>query len=225
MNLYVLVEGNKTEKKVYESWLGYLFPEHESVERLEDVDQAHIFFRRGGGYPHYLQMIEAALEDIEQHGNFDHLLICADAEEDDPEVKRRELDRKIEKGPHFHAVTTIVHNCCIETWFLGHQKVFPRNPEGDFQDYLEFYNVCEDDPERMPKPEDYITTAGFHEEYLDAMFHEKEGLNGYNKRRPGIVRNDSYLMELKRRRADTDHLDSFGTFVEWANEFDVNWPS
>jgi hypothetical protein len=38
MNLYFLVEGQSTEKKVYPAWLSHLLPELNRVNNYDEVD-------------------------------------------------------------------------------------------------------------------------------------------------------------------------------------------
>ncbi len=51
MNLYFLVEGERTEKKVYRSWIRYVFPKfHEDYlkEMIREREQLHYTKKRPG---------------------------------------------------------------------------------------------------------------------------------------------------------------------------------
>ena len=39
MNLYFLVEGAQSERKVYPAWLTYLLPELQRVDNCDDVNE------------------------------------------------------------------------------------------------------------------------------------------------------------------------------------------
>lgn len=39
MNLYFLVEGKRTERKVYPAWLAYLLPELKQVKNYDEVEK------------------------------------------------------------------------------------------------------------------------------------------------------------------------------------------
>ena len=43
MNLYILVEGKNTEKKIYPSWLSYLLPQLKRVNFYDQVDKNSYF--------------------------------------------------------------------------------------------------------------------------------------------------------------------------------------
>ena len=43
MNLYFLVEGRRTEKKVYGAWIHYVFPHLRKAATIEEVESNHFF--------------------------------------------------------------------------------------------------------------------------------------------------------------------------------------
>ena len=51
MNLLFLVEGGKTEPKVYKAWLQHLFPSLTFVVRPEDMTMNTCRIIAGNGYP------------------------------------------------------------------------------------------------------------------------------------------------------------------------------
>ena len=62
----------------------------------------------------------------------------------------------------------------METWFLGNQNIFKRNPQDvTYREYIQFYNVADCDPELMGTPNDEWTKAQFHYRYLWKMFSER----------------------------------------------------
>ncbi len=91
MNLYFLVEGERTEKKVYRSWIQYVFPHLSEVFKVEDVLSNHFFMVAGKGYPSYKSRVLEALINISRHDRIDHFIICIDAEEESVDSKEREI--------------------------------------------------------------------------------------------------------------------------------------
>jgi hypothetical protein len=213
MNLYFLVEGEHTEKKVYRSWLGYTFPNLQEVDRIEDIKSNNFYMLVGYGYPSYKQRIIEALKNISQLRTIDHFFICIDTEEESIEAKMTEIEGIISEGQAFQNCHIILQNCCIETWFLGYQKMLKRNPiDEKLRGFKSFYDVSVADPENMEHPPDYGYRAPFHLDYLKAMLHE-QGLN-YNKSKPGCVLEKHYFNALIRRNTKTNHIQTFGSLIE-----------
>lgn len=212
MNLYFLVEGRRTEKKVYSAWIHYVFPHLRKAATIEEVESNHFFMISGNVYPSYFSRIPAALEDIVRHGAIDHLFICVDAEEDSVEAKMNEIGKIISNGPSFPNCHIIIHNCCMETWFLGYSKMLRRNPHREqLREFKRFYDVSRDDPEQMGCPPEYEFRAQFHVAYLKEMLRER-GLS-YTKSRPRCVTEKYYFDALVERNAKTGHINSFGHLI------------
>lgn len=209
MSFYFLVEGAQTEKRVYRAWMSYAFPHYYEVSRLEDLHGNTFLLLAGYGYPSYLTHIQAALHDIERHQHVDYFFVCVDAEDHSAESKRHEIMALAPDAfPRVrHAV--IVHDCCIETWFLGNDRMVKRFPDSEqLRAWKAFYDVSRDDPEGMRYPPSHSYRAHFHLDYLKAMFREHD--LAYSKKHPGAATHQSYLQALIRRHAQTNHLRSFG---------------
>ncbi len=212
MNLYFLVEGKRTEKKVYRAWIGHAFPHLSEANTIEGVQSNHFFLLAGNGYPSYHQRILDALEDIVRHGTIDHFLICIDAEQDSVETKISQINEQISNGPAFPNCHVVVHDCCIETWFLGNRKMLARQPQSEpLRQFKRFYDVSVDDPERMGCSPEYEVRALFHQDYLKEMLRER-GLS-YTKPRPWAVTERYYFDALVERNAQTGHLRTFGRLI------------
>lgn len=213
MNLYVLVEGRRTEKKVYRAWMQSVFPLLTEVAKIEEVKANHFFMLAGDGYPSYKQRILEALENISRHGAFDHFVICVDAEEARVEVKLQEIQGILAAGKFFPQSHVIVQNCCIETWFLGNQKMLKRQPARErLRQFKEFYDVSTNDPEQMAYPADeYEFRAHFHLDYLQEMLREQR--LRYTKANPGCVTEKCYFDALVERNRNTGHLQTFGGLI------------
>ncbi|KHD06747.1 hypothetical protein PN36_06515 [Candidatus Thiomargarita nelsonii] len=231
MNLYFLVEG-ETERKVYEKWVQYQFPHLKLVERIKDIQSNSYYIVSGGGIPAIIDRIENAFKEIKYHGIFDHFLICLDSEQLPYAVSFRriadkilEIQNKIDKK-HSFKTHIIMQHCCIETWFLGHQKMLRRNlTNSELIKYKKFYDVSQFDPELMEYPPGYLTKASFHLRYLQEMLkeHNMDNKNRqmiYTKNNPFIVIKDAhYLNALKERCETTTHLSSLKYLLDIWHDF------
>jgi hypothetical protein len=217
VNLYLIVEGRRTEPRLYRAWLPHLYPGISEVRRVEDIAGCHFFLVPGMGYPSLLHRIQAACRDC-QRWSFDHLLICADAESCEAEVHRREIEGTVLASRCTIPCTIIVADCCIETWLLGNAKVIRRHPTTEaLRDWLAWYDVRQLDPERMPSHPQHRTRAVTHKECLKGVFRER-GLN-YSEKHPGEAASPGYLEQLVARgrtsRAQgAPHLASFMSLVD-----------
>lgn len=229
MNLYFLVEGN-TEKEVYSKWLGYLVPSLEEVDSPDEALTNNYYIFSAGGYPSIVgKELEHSLEDVAKTPVYDYLVIVLDADEDTPEERSKWVCREVTKAkekltkdhvviPANCEIKVIVQNRCIETWFLGNKPVFRRNPQStELSRYIEFYDVSQSDPERMPKPPNHgVSTADFHLNYLKLVLRERR--LRYTKQRPGDVLERHYLGQLKARLSDNpDHLPTLKGFFDFCD--------
>ena len=183
------------------------------VSTIEEVQNNQFFIIAGMGYPSYTQRIRDALRDIANHSAFDHFFICVDAEEMEVTAKVAEIQFILDSGPAFPNCHIIVHNCCLETWFLGHAPMLRRNPDSEeLRQFKAFYDVSENDPEHMACPTEYETKAQYHYEYLKAMLREQHLT--YSKQLPGCTAEKHYFTALVERYKATQHIQSFGRLVE-----------
>jgi hypothetical protein len=220
MNVYFLVEGKRTEMKVYPKWLDILIPQLKRVQWHHEVIINNYYIFTGDGFPSLLDNhLRNSVEDINSSGNFDYLVICLDSDDETiSERKKQVLDfieeEKIELNPTTELVI-IVQNKCFETWFLGNTKIFKNNPDSSFLlDCTKHYNVKIEDPELMEKPVDFEqTTAIFHSTYLQEIFTERK--IRYSKKNPQEVTEEYFLKELIKRNEKTDHIKSFRNFIDF----------
>ena len=202
MNFYIIVEGEGTEPILYPSWLEILTPKYSQIYHFKEVKNNNYFLFSGGGIPHIYNHTANAIKDINKYGGYDFLIVCMDSEELTTDSRKEKLvthlkDNHIELNSSCELIV-IVQNVCIETWFLGNQKVFKRNPSGEkFREYSHFYNVEFDDPELMPAYNSFTRKAHFHEAYLREML--KEHNISYRKSKPNSVTEEYYLQELQKR--------------------------
>lgn len=218
MNLYFLVEGNSTEKKVYPAWLAHLLPELQRVRNYDEVVKNNYYLFSGGGYPSIYDHITNAIEDIRSVGTYDYLVVCLDAEERTIIDSKQEIydllqSRNINMGST--QLVLIIQNRCIETWFLGNRKIYSRNPQSSpLLDYTRFYDVSINCPELMGRYDNFNTHAQFHKHYLRKLFEAKT--ISYSEKRPGDVTEQFYLNELSKRIEDRpQHLPTFNEFIQF----------
>lgn len=218
MSLYVVVEGRRTEPKIYRAWLPLLIPGLLPVARIEDAMDHHFYIVAGRGYPSYLDRIHDAVEDLRLPDSpFTHLVICADAEESTRAERHAEIERVIIDAGCPVPYTVVVADCCLETWLLGHRKLVRRNPQDpELRSYLEHYDVVTEDPERMPLHAAHRTRAQLCFRYLRAVFRERK--QRYSKDDPGSAITESYLDALKDRASPPPrglgHLASFAHLLD-----------
>ncbi len=212
MNLCFFLEGRRTEPKVYRAWVKPVFPQLTEVGIISDVQRDNYLLISGYGYPQLLNRVDEILVDITRHGGIDHFFICLDAEDDPPEDRAREIETRLARKPSNTLHHIIIHNCCIETWFLGNSRLMKKNPQSErLRRFKEFYDVSVKCPELMECPAGYGVKAHFHLDYLKEMMIEK-GLS-YTKENPREVQKRTYLAALAKRHDKTGHLESFGWLV------------
>jgi len=218
MNIYFLVEGKRTESKVYPKWLSHLLPDLSQVKTPDEANQKNYFLISGEGFPRLLdRQLRNSIEDVNSSGNYNYLVVCLDADEQTISERVQEVNNFILKeGLKLKncQLEIIVQNRCIETWFLGNKRAFPRHPvDGEFIEYSRFYDVSLEDPELMGIFTGFNTHAQFHHRYLKKMLLEKN--IRYTKVNPrGVVELD-YINQLIRRTKQTQHLDSLKTFLDF----------
>ena len=213
MNLYFLVEGKQTERKVYPKWLSILSPQLTQITFAKDVTKNNFYLISGEGYPSLLHHLKNAVEEVNEIGNYDFLIVCLDAEETSIEerkatiidfLKRENLQLKQGK------LIIIVQNPCFETWFLGNRKIFKRNPQSTV--------LQPNDPELMSSRNKEQTKAQFHHDYLKEIFTERNIT--YTKKNPGTVCDASFLQELIKRSQETGHLLSFKELLDFCQSLE-----
>ncbi len=81
MNLYFLVEGRRTERKVYPMWLSILKPEIKRVNYAVDAASNNYYLISGEGYPLLFNQLRNSILEVNEIGKYDYLVLCLDAEE------------------------------------------------------------------------------------------------------------------------------------------------
>ncbi|MGK7895297.1 MAG: hypothetical protein AB4372_17160 [Xenococcus sp. (in: cyanobacteria)] len=224
MNIYFLLEGKKTERKVYRAWLSYLLPGITEVKTYYQAEKNNFCLYSAGGYPSVTRnYLPLAIEHINETKKFQYLVICLDADEQSVSERGQEIDDVIqEKNLDTSGVNLVkmIQNRCIETWFLGNREIFnSEQPKPEqLQEYLNYYDVLQKDPELMGNYNQKYNHAQFHEKYLDTIFKAK-GFKKYYKNNPGIVLDQDYLQELQKRVVENpEHLQTFSSFIKFCQE-------
>lgn len=213
MNVYVVVEGNSTEKKVYTKWIPYINTSLTYVDTLKLVKNNHFSILSGTGYPQYLRKIELAIEDINIHGGIDRFVVCADSDDQSYQEKYNEINNIFQSHSSSATKYIVVQHFCFETWALGNTRVFKRNPVDQLlRQYIRTYNVLNQDPEELPAYSiRSLNRSQFAFHYLKKILAERD--IRYSKRNPNHVKDRSYLDELINRFDTTSHISSFGDFL------------
>ncbi len=224
MNIYFLVEGKRTEMKVYPKWLSHLIPELKRSTSFDAVTENNYFIFSGNGFPSLLDNhLRNCVVDINNVGNYDYFVICLDADNQSiADCKQEILDFMAKENISLNARTEfkiIVQNKCLETWFLANPKLFKKNPNSDFlKECVDFYNVQKDDPELMGKLPDFEgSTSIFHSEYFRELLLEKAKVY-YSKNNPKEVVEKYFLEQLIKRSQKTSHIQSFQQFIQFCEQ-------
>lgn len=223
MNIYFLVEGKRTEMKVYPKWLSYLVPKLQRVNSHENVSSNNYYIFSGNGFPSLLNNhLRNSIEDINSTKKYDYFVICLDADEQNIEQCKQDVIDFMESEnlvlSNSIQFEIIVQNKCLETWFLGNSKIFKKNPENDFlKECVSFYDVKSEDPELMGKILDFEgSTSIFHSSYLQKLLLERN--IRYSKNNPQGVIEEYFLQNLISRNKKTGHIPSFKSFVDFCDK-------
>lgn len=214
MNILLIVEGKRTEKKLYKKWVTYIHPDLEFVSMVGELKGNKFTIISGKGFPGYYDVIKQSILDYNSLSDIDYLFICIDSEELSYSEKRNELERFIneECPPVRPGLVLIIQNHCIETWLIGNRKLNLSSAQNQgLCKYRDFYNVNTHDPEGLTSI-DERTTAQFTLDYLRLMLREK-GLP-YSKSNVSAVNNRSYFNQLVKRFKDKNHIKSFGNLLQ-----------
>lgn len=220
MNLYFIVEGRRTERRVYPAWLSYLLPELTRVDWAYQACVNNYYLFNGNGFPSLLHNhLVKSIDEINDLGIFDYLIIVLDVDDTSVDYRIEEVNdfiRKNDLSLKSSRIVIIPQNRCIETWFLGNAEVYKSNPQSkELRDYIKFYNVKDYDPEEMGVFDGFNTHAQFHAEYC-AHFLKERNIR-YTKNNPRGVTEQHYLRSLVSRNSKSNHLASFKSFIDFTS--------
>ncbi|MBI1910791.1 MAG: hypothetical protein HYS21_02200 [Deltaproteobacteria bacterium] len=215
MNIYIIFEGENGIKKLYIDWIQLINPVLNYVSDISQIDNNNFYIIAGMGYPFYLEMISAGIEDVKNNKKFNRLVIIVDSEGMSFEEKKLEIQSEIDKNGYVFDYHIVVQHFCFETWALGNRRIFRgkiKNPK--LREYKRIYDVLNNDPELLPDLKDGdINRAQFAYKYLRLILQEKFRNLTYTKSNPGPVNHPTYFSEIKKRFDETGHTASFEHFL------------
>lgn len=214
MNIYIVVEGS-TEKLVYASWIPLVNPLLKQVNYLPDVISNNFLIISGRGYPNYFEIIDNAIDEINEIGIFDRLVICVDSEDFTYQEKYDEILNHLHSRNCSVEVRVIVQHFCIEAWALGNRRIVRKEPRThELRSYKKFYNVRDHDPELLPPlSQDGLNKAQTAEKYLRVAFRDRYKNLAYSKGTPYLISYYKYFDQVKKRFFETSHIRSFAEFL------------
>lgn len=234
MNYYFLVEDSKTFYYLLPQWLEYVGFGCKLVESKDFVKHNNYIIESGHGVT---QLETKALYNaintiLDNPYIFDKLVIVVDAEDIGYENRKQRILNEIERDYLLKnikipcSIHVFVCNRCIETWLLGCSGIYPKDKENmksDFIPYYDFYNIDDNDPEKMGKPSNYQkTVATYHYQYLHALTQDiaekkhKTSLT-YRKKQGklGCVSYQEYFNSMISRIENTEDIVSFKEFYDF----------
>lgn len=234
MNYYFLVEDSETFYYLLPQWLEYIDFGCKQVECKDYVKQNNYILESGHGITQLeTKALYNAIDTILDNPSiFDKLVIIVDAEEIGYENRKQRILNEIEKDYLLKGINIpcsihiFVCNRCIETWLLGCRGIYPKdkvNMKFGFIPYYDFYNIEDNDPEKMGKPSDFKKTiAKYHYEYLHALTQDiaekrHKTLLTYRKKHKklGCVSYQEYFELMINRIERTKDIVSFKEFYNF----------
>ncbi|MFY9243150.1 MAG: hypothetical protein WAO74_08990 [Polaribacter sp.] len=217
MNLYFILEGDKTEVLLYPKWINYVLPNYSEINFENQATQDCYYIFSGGGIPSIYNHTVNAIKNINANPIYDKLIVCLDGEEIGVDARIDEIKNHIfDSGVKLNEnceIHFVVQNICIETWFLGNKKIVKKVPVGlKLREFIEHYNIIEEDPELMKKMALYRNKAHFHYSYFREILKEHNLI--YRKSKPTIVMEKSYFQQLEKRVNETEHLPTFKQLID-----------
>lgn len=215
MNIYVIVEGEVGEKKVYESWIPFVNPTLSYVSNLFDIQNNHFAVLIAGGQSLFFDVVRNGIDDVNNHGNVDRLVVAIDSEEMTYQGKYDEVQNEVSVKHCAAQIHIVVQHFCLETWALGNRRIGPHRPQNStLIKYRKMFNVAKQDPELLPPNiQENLNRAQFALKYLRLLFNERNPRITYTKSKPTHLLHSTYFSEVKKRLNDTGHIASFDNFL------------
>ncbi len=215
MNLYIVVEGEVGEKYLYRNWIPLVNPILSYVQHISMIVENNFAILSGGGFPNYFDVIEAAIDDVNNYPNIDRLVIAIDSEDLSYSEKLSEMNHHLSQFRCKAETRVIIQHFCLETWALGNRQIIRQNPQcPKLIQYKRFYNVRSADPELLPPYRlEELNRAQFAEIYLRRALNDKFRNLTYTKSNPEALLNAKYFQRVKERFEQTNHIRSFNDFL------------
>lgn len=215
MNIYVIVEGVVTEKKVYQHWIPLVNPCLSYVDHISKILNNNFSIFTGGGYPQYKTVITNAIIDVNTYGNIDRLVIAIDSEEMSYTQKYNEIHALVSQYSCSAQIVIVIQHFCFETWALGNQSIISRHPQSaKLREYINFYNITTNDPENLPAlHKEELNRSQFAKKYLKHALNDRYKNLSYSDNNPRVLLNDKYFTRVKQRVVTNNHINSFRGFL------------
>ena len=216
MNIYVVVEGEVGEKKLYKHWIPFVNPSLSYIAYPTDITVNNFYLIAGNGYPNYMNTITNAVHDVADNSNgFDRLVIAIDSEDHTYNDKYNEINSLILSLGVNIDYKIIVQHFCLETWALGNKSIYTRHTGNRIlRNYKSIFDASKDDPELLPPlPSENLNRAQFAEKYLRALLNEKFRRLTYSKKNPEVLFHHTYFQRVKTRFTADNHIASFNNFL------------
>jgi len=216
MNIHIVTEGNVGEKKVYRHWIPLVNPELTYVNHIGDILNNNFSIISGEGFPHYLDIIDNAIDDVNDMPHIDGLVIAVDSEEMSYEEKYDEIYQHTKKKICRAEMRIIIQHFCLETWALGNRIMMSTRIKNEqLRTYVRLFNVRINNPELLPSNhQENMNRAQFAMKYLKLALNEKYKQLTYSKSNPGALLNNKYFTRVKERLEQTHHIQCFQTFLD-----------
>jgi len=217
MNIYIITEGEKATKKIYQNWITYTNNQLASIDNLHDFKENNYFIFAGHGQSEFPDRVKKAIEDVNNISAIDRLVVGIDSEEKDYDEKLSEVKKWVEEQNCRVEVKYIIQHFCLETWFLGNKTLFRKKPQDpELASYISIFDVRSGDPEHLPAHnQDGLNRAKFAYRYLRASIRDiYENRKCYSKSNPGIVLENGFYSQVKERCTKIGHIKSFNGFLE-----------
>jgi hypothetical protein len=214
MNIHIVVEGVKGAAKVYQIWVPLVNPRLTYVSHISDIINDNFSIVGGGGYPQYLEIIDAAIDDVNNYRNIQRLVIGVDSEEFSYQEKYREIEDHISSLTCLAEIRIVVQHFCLETWALGNEVIVTHPHSDVLRKYVNFFNVRVRDPELLPGySEEELNRAQFAAKYLKYALNDKYRELTYSKSNPTALLHPKYFGRVRQRFQNTGHISSFAHFL------------
>lgn len=221
MKLYFLLEGKRSEAKIYPAWLASLQRPFNRLMRVDDVheDGARSFFSfSANGYPSIVSgHLRNAIADVRKHRGYDWLVVCLDTDEATALQRIAEVEAAAaELEGSATRLFVVAQSRCIESWLLGNPRLIGAAPPTYLAELRDFYDVRRGCPEVMGCPRSWPNHAQFHFHYLREAFKAKHMV--YSKANPGDAATRTYFDALRSRIDRDGHcMATFRRFVDFVD--------
>ncbi len=230
MNYYFLIEDEKSFCKILPTWLNFMDFGCTQVENCKCLTYNTYVIDSGKGIERLVsEGIERAIRTIKQSlCKVDKLIIIVDAEEKSVDERKNVISNKINNIYSQKeipcSINIFVCNRCIETWLLGCIGIFPSSDKfvsKDFAKFYNFYDIENNDPEKMLKPLDYNSSiASYHFQYLHTLTQDiskERKLKDftYHKNKNNCAFYKEYFDSIVNRISKTNDIKTFQEFYDF----------